>query len=127
MVCAQRRLQVLLVMPESSIERRKIMLAYGAVILTPAKLATDGAIEKAILWPGKTYLVTVQQPGQLAGALQRHSAGNLGADQGPGDRCHFTMGTSGCHGAVPLVFPGPSSGGAGGLPWSPARVTKFRA
>lgn len=49
MVCAVKGYKCLLVMPESaSIERRKIMLAYGAeIILTPARLATDGAIEKA--------------------------------------------------------------------------------
>ncbi len=49
MVCALRGYKCLLIMPESaSIERRKIMLAYGAeIMLTPAKRATDGAIEKA--------------------------------------------------------------------------------
>ncbi len=63
MVCAQRGYKCLLVMPESaSIERRKIMLAYGAeIILTPAKLATDGAIEKAYTLarenPEQYYLV----------------------------------------------------------------------
>jgi len=49
MVCAAKGYRCLLVMPESaSIERRKIMQAYGAeILLTPAKRATDGAIEKA--------------------------------------------------------------------------------
>jgi len=49
MVCAAKRLRCQLIMPESaSIERRLIMGAYGAeIILTPAKRATDGAIEKA--------------------------------------------------------------------------------
>ncbi len=48
MVCAAKGYRCLLVMPESaSIERRKIMQAYGAeILLTPAKRATDGAIEK---------------------------------------------------------------------------------
>ncbi len=49
MVCAVKGYRCMLVMPESaSIERRKIMLAYGAeILLTPAKKATDGAIEQA--------------------------------------------------------------------------------
>jgi len=49
MVCAAKGYRCTLVMPESaSIERRKIMQAYGAeILLTPAKRATDGAIEKA--------------------------------------------------------------------------------
>jgi cysteinyl-tRNA synthetase len=49
MVCAVKGYRCQLVMPESaSIERRKIMLAYGAeILLTPAKRATDGAIEQA--------------------------------------------------------------------------------
>ena len=49
MVCAAKGYRCQLVMPESaSIERRKIMLAYGAeIVLTPARRSTDGAIEKA--------------------------------------------------------------------------------
>ena len=49
MVCAVKGYRCMLVMPESaSIERRKIMTAYGAeIILTPAKKATDGAIEQS--------------------------------------------------------------------------------
>jgi len=49
MVCAAKGYRCQLVMPESaSMERRQIMKAYGAeIILTPAKRATDGAIEKA--------------------------------------------------------------------------------
>ncbi|HIJ79612.1 MAG: cysteine--tRNA ligase [Desulfobulbaceae bacterium] len=49
MVCAVKGYRCQLIMPESaSIERRKIMLAYGAdILLTPAKKATDGAIEEA--------------------------------------------------------------------------------
>ncbi len=48
MVCAAKGYRCQLVMPESaSVERRQIMQAYGAeIILTPAKRATDGAIEK---------------------------------------------------------------------------------
>ncbi len=49
MVCAAKGYRCLLVMPESaSIERRKIMQAYGAeILLTPASKMTDGAIEKS--------------------------------------------------------------------------------
>lgn len=49
MVCAVKGYRCQLVMPESaSIERRKIMIAYGAeILLTPAKRSTDGAIEQA--------------------------------------------------------------------------------
>ena len=57
MVCAIKGYRCMLVMPESaSIERRKIMLAYGAeILLTPAKKATDGAIEQA-------YAMMLQNP-----------------------------------------------------------------
>jgi cysteinyl-tRNA synthetase len=49
MVCAVKGYKCMLVMPESaSIERRKVMEAYGAeILLTPARRATDGAIEEA--------------------------------------------------------------------------------
>ena len=49
MVCAVKGYRCQLVMPESaSIERRKIMKAYGAeILLTPAVRSTDGAIEQA--------------------------------------------------------------------------------
>lgn len=49
MVCAAKGYRCLLVMPESaSIERRKIMQAYGAeILLTSAARSTDGAIEKS--------------------------------------------------------------------------------
>ncbi len=49
MVCAAKGYRCMLVMPESaSMERRRIMQAYGAeILLTPAARATDGAIEKA--------------------------------------------------------------------------------
>ena len=49
MVCAVKGYRCMLVMPESaSVERRKVMEAYGAeILLTPARRATDGAIEEA--------------------------------------------------------------------------------
>ncbi len=57
MVCAIKGYRCMLVMPESaSIERRTIMTAYGAeILLTPAKKATDGAIEQA-------YAMMLQNP-----------------------------------------------------------------
>lgn len=49
LVCAVKKYKLLLTIPEStSLERRKILKAFGAeIILTPAKDGTDGAIEKA--------------------------------------------------------------------------------
>jgi len=49
LVCAVKGYRCQLVMPESaSIERRKIMEAFGAeILLTPGKKSTDGAIEEA--------------------------------------------------------------------------------
>lgn len=50
MVCAVKGYALKLVMPESmSMERRKLMAAYGAeVVLTPKELGTAGAVEKAL-------------------------------------------------------------------------------
>lgn len=49
MVCAVKGYRLKLIMPESaSEERKRIMRAYGAeLVLTPGRLATDGAIEEA--------------------------------------------------------------------------------
>jgi cysteine synthase len=49
MVCAVKGYKLILVMPESmSIERRRLMAAYGASLeLTPRELGTKGAIQKA--------------------------------------------------------------------------------
>ena len=49
MVCAVKKYRLILVMPDSmSIERRKLMAAYGAAFeLTPRELGMKGAIEKA--------------------------------------------------------------------------------
>lgn len=49
LVCAIKNYKLVLTMPESvSLERRKILKAFGAkFFLTPAKEGTDGAIEKA--------------------------------------------------------------------------------
>lgn len=49
LVCAVKGYKLILVMPESmSIERRKLMTAYGAeFVLTPKELGTSGAVNKA--------------------------------------------------------------------------------
>ena len=49
MVCAVKGYRIMVTMAESaSMERRKILRAYGAeIILTPGHLSTDGAIEEA--------------------------------------------------------------------------------
>ena len=49
MVCAVKKYRLILVMPESfSVERRKIMVSYGAeIVLTPREKGMKGAIEKA--------------------------------------------------------------------------------
>lgn len=50
MVCAYKGYKLILVMPESmSIERRKLMSAFGAeFVLTPKELGTAGAVSKAM-------------------------------------------------------------------------------
>lgn len=50
MVCAARKYRLIITMPSAtSIERRKVMLAYGAeVILTDSSTGMQGAIEKAL-------------------------------------------------------------------------------
>jgi len=61
LVCAVKGYKCIIAMPESaSIERRKIMQAYGAeILLTPAEKGTDGAIETVYeIWrnnPDKYY------------------------------------------------------------------------
>ena len=47
MVCAVKGYKLVLVMPESmSVERRKLMSAYGAeFVLTPRELGTNGAVK----------------------------------------------------------------------------------
>ncbi len=49
LIAAVKKYKILLIMPESvSIERRKILKAFGAdILLTPANKGTDGAIESA--------------------------------------------------------------------------------
>ncbi len=90
LVCAVKGYRLLLAMSESaSEERKRILRAMGAeILLTPAHLGTDGAIEEvyrmarenpaSILSGGP-----VQQPPQPR-VPSRHGQGDLGADRGPG-------------------------------------------
>lgn len=50
MICAQKGLRIILTMPETmSLERRKMLTGYGAeLVLTPASLGMQGAVDKAI-------------------------------------------------------------------------------
>ena len=59
MVCAAKGYRCQLIMSESaSLERRKIMQAYGAeILLTPAHRSTDGAIEKVAPTPYFTIII----------------------------------------------------------------------
>ena len=71
MVCAVKGYKCQLIMPESaSIERRKIMEAFGAeILLTPGKRGTDGAIEQA-------YALARQNPDRYFLTDQFNNAAN---------------------------------------------------
>lgn len=102
MVCAAKGYRCLLIMPESaSIERRKIMQAYGAeILLTPAKRATDGAIEKgyalARQYPERYFLTDQYNNEANWLAHYRHTAPEIW-EQTDGRVTHVvaTLGTSG--------------------------------
>jgi len=102
MVCAAKGYRCVLVMPESaSIERRKIMQAYGAeILLTPAKRATDGAIEKCYAmareFPDRYFLTDQFNNEANWLAHYRHTAPEIWA-QSEGRVTHVvaTLGTSG--------------------------------
>lgn len=102
MVCAAKGYRCLLVMPESaSIERRKIMQAYGAeILLTPAARATDGAIEKSYAlareFPDRYYL-TDQYNNEANWRAHYHHTGPEIWQQTDGRVTHIiaTLGTTG--------------------------------
>lgn len=102
MVCAAKGYRCVLVMPESaSIERRKIMQAYGAeILLTPAKRATDGAIEKCYAmareFPDRYFLTDQFNNEANWMAHYRHTAPEIW-QQSEGRVTHIvaTLGTSG--------------------------------
>lgn len=102
MVCAAKGYRCVLVMPESaSIERRKIMQAYGAeILLTPASRATDGAIEKSYAmvreFPDR-YFLTDQYNNKANWMAHYNNTGPEIWEQTNGQITHLvaTLGTSG--------------------------------
>lgn len=102
MVCAAKGYRCVLVMPESaSIERRKIMQAYGAeILLTPAKRSTDGAIEKSYAmareFPDR-YFLTDQFNNEANWSAHYNNTGPEIWEQTAGKVTHIvaTLGTSG--------------------------------
>lgn len=102
MVCAAKGYRCVLVMPESaSIERRKIMQAYGAeILLTPANRATDGAIEKSYVmareFPDRYFLTDQYNNEANWLAHYNHTAPEIW-EQTAGEVTHLvaTLGTSG--------------------------------
>ncbi len=102
MVCAAKGYRCQLVMPESaSLERRKIMQAYGAeILLTPAKRSTDGAIEKTYAmareFPDRYFLTDQFNNEANWKAHYNHTAPEIW-EQTEGKVTHIvaTLGTSG--------------------------------
>jgi cysteinyl-tRNA synthetase len=82
MVCAVKGYRMLFAMSESaSAERRKILKAYGAeILLTPAHLSTDGAIEEA-------YRLAREEPDRYFLVDQFNNENNW--------RAHLAQGTAG--------------------------------
>ncbi len=74
MVCAVKGYRLVLVMPESmSIERRKLMAAYGATIaLTPRELGMQGAIRKANEMVQETSGAWMPQQFENAANIEAH-------------------------------------------------------
>lgn len=102
MVCAVKGYRLKLIMPESaSEERKRIMRAYGAeLVLTPGRLATDGAIEEAYRLareePEKYVLMDQYNNGASIQAHYRGTAREIW-EQTDGQVTHVvaTLGTSG--------------------------------
>ena len=82
MVAAVKRYRLILVMPESmSVERRRIMAAYGAeLVLTPRELGINGSIERARALsaetPGSWIPQQFENPSNIA-AHQRTTASEI--------------------------------------------------
>ena len=82
MVAAVKGYKLILVMPESmSIERRRLMLAYGATFdLTAKEKGMSGAVDRAQelvdQTPEQLDAAAVRQPGQRRGAPPHDRAGN---------------------------------------------------
>ncbi len=74
MVCAVKGYQLVLVMPESmSVERRKLMSAYGAkFVLTPRELGTSGAVKKALAMAEELDNVWIPQQFENEANLEIH-------------------------------------------------------
>ncbi|MCF8034173.1 MAG: cysteine--tRNA ligase [Desulfarculaceae bacterium] len=104
MACAVKGYKMLFTMAESaSMERRKILKAYGAdILLTPAHLSTDGAIEEAYRLareePDRYFLVDQfnNEDNWRAHAQEGATADEIYADtEGKVDLVVATLGTSG--------------------------------
>ncbi len=82
MVAAVKGYRLILVMPDSmSIERRRLMLAYGAEFdLTPREKGMKGAIARAeeiiAATPGSLDAAAIRQPGQYRCPCENDRAGN---------------------------------------------------
>jgi cysteinyl-tRNA synthetase len=102
MVCAVKGYKIKLLMPETaSLERRRIMIAYGAAIeLTPGHLGTDGAIEEAYRLAREepqTYVLMDQynNPASIAAHYQGTAMEIWEQTQGRVTHAIATLGTSG--------------------------------
>jgi cysteinyl-tRNA synthetase len=102
MVCAVKGYKIKLLMPENaSLERRRIMIAYGAAIeLTPGHLGTDGAIEEAYRLAREepqTYVLMDQynNPASIAAHYQGTALEIWEQTQGRVTHAIATLGTSG--------------------------------
>ena len=85
-VCAVKGYTLVLTMPETmSVERRKLLAAFGAkIVLTDGKAGMRGAIAKAeeLHAQNKNSIICGRQSRQSRGAVSHHRAGNLGGLRG---------------------------------------------
>jgi cysteine synthase len=79
MVCAARKYKLVITMPEAtSIERRKVMMAYGAeVVLTSAEKGMMGSIEKAVEISSKyrKFYIPLQFKNKANAEMHRQTTG----------------------------------------------------